>query len=329
MIHSQSLTLSILRMPLRYFGILCSRQMAESDDTLGYDYQTPVVCGGCETPKNVKSFCLNCDANLCDSCKAQLIHRKHTVLPRTHPKVVATRMSMKLPCKQHPGEYYGTYCNTCLKPCCPKCIPKNHDKHEFSELDVAAKGIREQLSKYSTKLDKEILGNRENMKVTIEKRLTKTKTDAEKHKKAVRQKCQSLRKSIDVMETSLLTQIYKMLKEDINQMEKQLADINANEERIRRQLTSCNAVMTNASDIHLLISYHDLPNVTSFDIPEVTLPGEVEFKATSWTLPSESEIIGRINRKSKVMSGPEMATMMKRGTRVKKKVIYEWSKWLR
>ena len=153
----------------------CFRAMAENDDALGYDYQTPVVCGNCETSKNVKSFCLNCDANLCDSCKTQLIHRKHTALPRTHPKVVAARMSMKLPCKQHPGEYYGTYCNTCQEPCCPKCIPKNHTKHDFSDLEVAAKVVREQLSKYTTKLDKEILGNHEKQRDTIEKRLTKTK----------------------------------------------------------------------------------------------------------------------------------------------------------
>ena len=191
--------------------------MAESEDAMGYDYQTPVICGNCETPKNVTTFCLKCEANLCDQCKAHLIHRKHTVLPRTHPKVVAARMSMKLPCEQHPGEYYGTYCNTCQKPCCPKCIPKNHDKHEFSELGVAAKCVREQLSKYTTKLDKEVLGNREKLRETIEKRLTKTKSDAEKHKKTIRPKCQTLRKSIDDMEMSLVTQIDKMLNEDTKQ----------------------------------------------------------------------------------------------------------------
>ena len=319
--------------------------MAESDDELGYDYQTPVLCGGCETHKNVNSFCLNCDANLCDSCKAQLIHRKHTVLPRTHPKVVAARMSMKLPCKQHLGENYVTYCSTCQKPCCPKCIPKNHTKHDFSELDFAAKGVRDKLSETTIKLDEEILGDREKLRATIEKRLTKTKSDAEKNKKALRQKCQTLRKSIDDMETSLLTQIDKMLKEDTKQLNKQLADIKANEERIRRQLASCNEVMTNASDVHLLISYQNFPDVTSFDIQNVELPGDVEFKESSWTLPSESEIIGRVSQKSGVtstvdtmrgnstsdvnqksgapvskrnMSVEEMAKMMKIGTRVRR-----------
>ena len=314
--------------------------MAESDDALGYDYQTPVVCGGCETPKNVKSFCLNCDANLCDSCKAQLIHRKHSVLPRPHPTVVAARMSMKLPCKQHPGEKYVTYCNTCQKPCCPTCIPKNHTKHDFSELDVAAKGVREQLSKYTTKLNKEILGDREKLRDTIEKRLTKTKTDAEKHKKAVRQKCQTLRQSIDDMETSLLTRIDKMLKEDTKQMDKQLADIKANEERVRRQLASCNDVMTNASDVQLLISYHDIPDLTSFDIRNVALPGEVEFRESTKTFPTVDEIIGKhsrkaddsmeggsggdVNQKPRVpvskrnLSVEEMAKMMNIGTRVRR-----------
>ena len=217
--HKTFLYWSSFRLACTAFVFSYYRQMAESADTSGYDYQTPVVCGNCETHRNVKSFCLNCDANLCDSCKAHLIHRKHTVLPRTHPKVVAARISIKLPCKQHPGEYYGTYCNTCQKACCHKCIPKNHTKHDFSELDVAAKGVRDQLSKYATKLDADILGKLTRVQDKIEQRLTKTKTNTEKHKKDVRQKCQTLRKSIDDMETYLLTQIDKMLKENTETIE--------------------------------------------------------------------------------------------------------------
>ena len=155
------------------------------------------------------------------------------------------------------------------------------------------------------------------------------------------------------METSLLTQIDKMLKEDTKQLDKQLADIKANEERIRRQLASCNDVMTNASDVQLLISYRDFPDVTLFDIPEVVSPGEVELKESSWTLPSEAEIIGRVNRKSgvtstvdtmrggavadvnqkpnvpvskRIMSVEEMAGMMQIGTRVKRG--RDWISWL-
>ena len=318
--------------------------MAESDDTSVYDYQTAVACGGCGTHKNVKSFCLNCDADLCDSCKGQLIHRKHTVLPRTHPKTVAARMSTKVPCKQHPGEYFGTYCNTCQKPCCHKCIPKNHDKHEFSNLDVAAKCIRDQLSKYTTK-QKGILRNREKLRNTIKKRLTQTKADGDKHKKAIRQKCQTLRKSIDDMETSLLTQIDKMLKEDTKQLEKQLTDIKANEERIRKQLASCNDVMKNASDVHVLTSFHDFKDMTSFDIPKIVFPGEVDFRESSSAFPKVAEIIGRVSRRSDTtmnadsrmvgfvhdvdvkpsvpldttnLSVEEMAQMMTIGTRVKR-----------
>ena len=321
------------------------QKMAESDESLGYDYQTPVVCGGCETPKNVKSFCFNCDADLCDSCKAQLIHRKHTVLPRTHPKVVAARMSMKLPCKQHPEENYTTFCNTCQKPCCPNCIPESHDRHSFSQLKQAAKDVRGKLAKYTSKLDKEVLGNRQKLKDYVEQRLTKTKSDAKRHKNTVQKKCQTLRKSIDDMETSLLTQIDTMLKEDTKQLENHLADIKASEERIRRQLASCNDVISNSSDVQLLISYHNWPDVTSFAIQNIAFPGEVEFRESTRVLPKVDVLIGMINRKSDVksiadlrkdelvgggiqkpsaplskrnLSGPEMAKMMKIGTRVKR-----------
>ena len=319
--------------------------MAESDDASGYDFQTPVVCGGCETPKNVKSFCFNCDADLCDSCKGQMIHRKHTVLPRTHPKVVAARMSMKLPCNQHPEEHYTTFCNTCQKPCCPNCIPKSHDRHSFSHLGQAAKNVRGKFATYTSKLDKEVLGNRQKLRDSVEQRLTKTKSDAERHKNAVRKKCQTFRKSINDMETSLLTQIDKMLKEDMKQLENHLADIKASEERIRRQLASCNDIVTNSSDVQLLVSYHKMPDVTSFDIQNIAFPGEVEFSESTWALPKVDVLIGIINRNSDVkltadlrknefvgggiqkpsaplskrnLSGPQMVKMMKIGTRVKR-----------
>ena len=342
--HNASLDLVLVSFDMAMYKHF-SRSMAESGDTSGYDYQTPVVCGGCETPKNVKSFCFNCDADLCDACKGQLIHRKHTVLPRTHPKVVAARMSMKLPCKQHPEEHYTTYCNTCQTPCCPNCIPESHDRHSFSQLKQAAKDVRGKLAKYTTKLDKEVLENRKKIRDTMEQRLTKTKSDAERHKNAVRKKCQTLRKSIDDMEKSLLAQIDKMFKEDTKQLEKHLADIKTSEERIRRMLASCNDVVTNSSDVQLLISYHNLPDMTSFDIPDVALPGEVEFRESTRALPAAEELIGIVKRKSdgtlpsdsrkagivghvdqkpsippvnKNLSGPQMAKMMKKGTRVKR-----------
>ena len=102
---------------------------------------------------------------------------------------------MKLPCKQHPGENYVTYCNTCQEPCCPKCIPSSHDTHVFSELGVAARDTRGHLTRF-----KEILRNRKKLKDSVEQRLMKRKEDAEKQKKAVRERCESLRKSINDIE---------------------------------------------------------------------------------------------------------------------------------
>ena len=146
-INCATMNIQIIIIFLTFSRETVSLKMTECNTLLGYNYQTTVVCGGCETIGNVESFCLTCDANLCDSCKAHLIHRKHTVLPMTHSTVVATRMSMKLPCKQHPGENYVTYCNTCQEPCCPKCIPSSHGTHVFSELDMAARDTRGQLTR--------------------------------------------------------------------------------------------------------------------------------------------------------------------------------------
>ena len=320
-------------------------KMSECKDVLGYDYQTPVVCDGCGTPKGVEFYCIKCDANLCDPCKTQLIHRKHTVLPLTHPTVVANRMSMKLPCKQHPGDSYGTFCNTCQKLCCPKCIAESHDKHSFSQLEQAAENIRKKLSKYKTRLDEDILGNSKELIDTMVNMLTETQKNADRQRKAVKQKCQTVRKRIDDLETSLLTKIDEMLNEDIKVLEIQLSNIKTNEERTRRQLVYVNDVMMNPSDVQLLISYQSCRDVTAFDIPVVVLPGEIEFIESTKVLSMADEIIGTVIRKSDVtptdesikggfdddvnqnarvllpkrnLSGPEIAKLMKTGTRVKR-----------
>ena len=108
---------------------------------------------------------------------------------------------------------------------------------------------------------------------------------------------------------------------------------------------SCIDVITNSNDIQLLITYHDFPDVTSFDTPKIVFPGEVHFRESTCAFQKTDEIIGRISRKSeavtitdswkvrsfddvgqkpsapvskKNLSGPEMAKMMKKGTRVKR-----------
>ena len=104
-----------------------------------------------------------------------------------------------------------------------------------------------------------------------------------------------------------------------------------------------NDVMTNTSDVELLMSYQSCRDLTSFDIP--VIPGEVDFIESTKVLPMADEIIGTVIRKSNVtptdesikggfdddvnqnasvpflkrnLPGPEIAKLMKIGTRVKK-----------
>ena len=65
-----------------------SEDKNESDT---FDYQTPVICDQCVGHKNVNSYCLDCKANICDTCKTNRIHREHKLLPNTHPKVTQAR----------------------------------------------------------------------------------------------------------------------------------------------------------------------------------------------------------------------------------------------
>ena len=113
----------------------------------------------------------------------------------------------------------------------------------------------------------------------------------------------------------MVAQIDTMLKEDTTKQEKQLVDIRtneeqirhqlascrnirSNEEQIRHQLASCRNIFTHSSDVELLISYRDFPDVSSYDIPHIVLPGEIEFIKLNMALQSLNEFIGVINRKS-------------------------------
>ena len=111
----------------------------EEDEPEKYDYQTPVLCGDCKDHKNVNSYCRNCVVDLCDKCKARTLHKKHRVLPRTHPDVIRARKTKKSPCKRHPEKLCFTYCIKCKVPCCVICATNDHSGHSFSELDDAAK----------------------------------------------------------------------------------------------------------------------------------------------------------------------------------------------
>ena len=170
-----------------------------------------------------------------------------------------------------------------------------------------------------------MLRNRKKLQDSVEQRLIKIKEGAEKHKKAVRERCESLRKSIDCIEYSLVGQINAMFKEDTTKLEKQLVDITSNEEQIRHQLASCRNIFTHSSDVELLISFRDFPDVSSYDIPHIVLPGEIEFIKSNTALRSLNDFIGVINRKSNLtltsktdLTVEETTEMIKIGSRVKR-----------
>ena len=50
--------------------------------------------------------------------------------------------------------------------------------------------------------------------------------------------------------------------------------------------------------MQILISYLEFPERTSFDIPNIALPGEVEFRESTKAFQRVEEIVGKLSRKS-------------------------------
>ena len=47
----------------------------EEDDGVSDHDQIPVLCGDCESCMDVTSYCLSCNIDICDKCKARKLHR--------------------------------------------------------------------------------------------------------------------------------------------------------------------------------------------------------------------------------------------------------------
>lgn len=113
--------------------------------------EAPKCSNDCATPPTpATSYCVECDALICDSCvqNHQLlkITKDHTIKSKDAAETKSDKSSRKEnKCKTHPAEILNVYCETCDRLTCRDCQLLEHNSHKYKFIKDMASETRDQL----------------------------------------------------------------------------------------------------------------------------------------------------------------------------------------
>ena len=230
-------------------------------------------CNQCDTRINVTSYCVACDAELCQTCKTRHLRfeamSEHRIVPiseaGTHPVVNVTKY-----CPKHVTKPIKLSCIPCKLAICLECKVEDHDTHKTEDVPSALASVLPELRtsisllnaekwkqikvkhdlvslvREVTSLEKEILGNIEK---TRDELISCVMSDCNKMKETLTNFFQSVTKEASLREDDANNSISSI--DSMSSWIKVLADITEgpavlfevrNErllERLRALLTEC------------------------------------------------------------------------------------------
>ena len=272
------------------------------------DYQTPVLCGDCESHKDVNSYCLSCNIDICDKCKTRKLHRPHKILPRTHSEVVRARKTVRHPCKEHPEQEYIIFCKGCQVPCCPDCMLGKHNQHFFIEIEEAADEARRSLPAILASLEETTLPAEEYAYTSAANYVGKYKDSILTTKEESKQRFQDLRETINLMESESRKNIDMRREDDLKEIQQTKTCIKEQMTSTKELIEKCKSNLETASNI-VVLSYHsECQKAGSFEVKETVLPPLVCFIPSQYQLPTPDELIGSISKSSRELQKTTMTT---------------------
>ena len=272
------------------------QNMASAEEPDVSDYQAPVTCVQCQGHRNVHSYCINCQANICDVCKINPLHTKHRVLPRTHREVTKARKSARDTCKIHPDMEYVTFCQRCQVPCCPDCISMEHLEHPFLNIEYAAKQSADEIKEYIKNLEENILPANESTNEAVLDRIAGYKQTIEVISEESKRKFQLLRREIDQAEKDWFQNFKTLHETDIKKMENIRDETEGQMGLTKEKITKCKTSLSNASDLELISIRAELQSSTSLSPKPMAMPGDMCFTPATYRLPSVGKLVGQIEK---------------------------------
>ena len=312
------LVLNLTFLKKNYQSTICLQDMATSsenkDESDKSDYQTPVICDQCVGHKNVNSYCLDCKANICDTCKTNRIHREHKLLPKTHPKVTQARHQEHRQCKEHPGNQYVTFCNKCNIPCCTVCISTHHHQHSFSDIAKAANDARWDLRFYLANLEKISLPTCESVHKDLVESMTEYNNSMEEVTVKSRRRFKSLRDQLDCAEQEWMRALKDIKIQDLQEVEMVTKQTENKMDRTKNLISVCKMNLADASDIALLLFNSERPDEFSLKSEKVPMSLEiVQFEPSDYKLPPAQELIGKVKHRNKRSNTPQKLRSTEKG----------------
>ena len=182
--------------------------------------KSALICGECEEPGPVESYCSDCQNYLCRDCilahKKFKAYRGHKVTPIRELDAAGLSCQVQY-CAEHTSEAVKLYCATCQKLICRDCTLVEHRQHSYTFTHDARKKIDDEMATLAQTVHHKLgvfqanLGEMCKVESSVD-------TYTEKLKGKVYTFFDKLIKSIEARRTLLLTQAEVERKEDLKQI---------------------------------------------------------------------------------------------------------------
>jgi len=207
-------------------------------------------------------FCLECQQNLCESCKK--CHSKmktssaHTVVSLgENVDEIDIKLSATF-CDQHQNKPIEIYCFDCKTTLCMMCHIEDHNKHKCSDVNKVAVEVRASLRKDNLSMTAEIHGFEEKIKTLQSKRQVFVDR-VEKVERKICERADHFKEVIDDEKRKLLADLHEMNAHHEEDMEKLAMEITQGKSLIESLNKYCselvekgtaNDVIREASNVH-------------------------------------------------------------------------------
>ena len=119
---------------------------------------TDVICTQCDTKINVINYCIECKANLCDTCKIRHLRfealSEHKIVPIKEAGKASLPEVIKF-CPHHPAKPLKLSCVDCKLAICVDCKIQDHDTHKTEDIQSALGKVLPELKSMRPLLDTE------------------------------------------------------------------------------------------------------------------------------------------------------------------------------
>ncbi|XP_069127309.1 tripartite motif-containing protein 2-like [Argopecten irradians] len=185
-------------------------------------------CQQCDTGAGAVAKCVDCDDNICLSCKNVHEKMKATkshkfVLLAEQEKVLSSSLARQCTCPEHENEEMSYVCIPCNALLCDQC-KETHLDHKLEEASTAAKARKEDLSRLADGVRSYLPYIKNNMK-KADKEAERLKKDVDKTKQDVLNNADSLKRAIDAACARKLQGIDETLDRTLSSIERFRAEM--------------------------------------------------------------------------------------------------------